>query len=419
MIVPSTHLSPFARAAALSETNLATRQNIGYYGAFLALGLIIASIGPALPYLARQTGSELREISYVFVARSLGFIIGSMIAGRIYDSVKGHPLLVGGILALAGLSGLVPVVPRLWAMVLLFFGLGLCGSAVSVGGSMLLVWANRGRLGSLLGGLHFIWGVGAFLSPIIVVRLIKFSGDIDLAFIILSLLALPVCYWLLRLQSPLPWRRSHDELEGHSDGPAKTSLAVMIWFFLFLYTGTEASIGNWIFTYAIKTSHGNATSAAYLNSAFWGMLTLGRLAAIPLVSRVRPRTILLVDLSGALLSVLLIFFFEGSNLALWIGVCGVGLAMASVFPTTILFAERRMPLSGKLTGILYAGSSAGSMVLPWTVGQFFDSFGPAILLWISIGGLVAEFGIFALMMLYPRRSKKLPEELPEVSDVTV
>lgn len=403
----------------MSETKLTTRQNIGYYGAFFALGLIIASIGPALPYLARQTGSELREISYVFVARSLGFIIGSMIAGRIYDSVKGHPLLIGGILALAGLSGAIPAIPWLWALVLLFFGLGLCGSTVSVGGSMLLVWANRGRLGSLLGGLHFIWGVGAFLSPIIVIRLIKLSDGIDLPFIILSLLALPVCYWLLRLPSPQAWQKSHHELEGHGDGRAITSLAVMIWFFLFLYTGTEASIGNWIFTYAIRTNLGDATSAAYLNSAFWGMLTLGRLAAIPLVSRVRPRTILLVDLSGALLSALLILVFSDSPIALWIGVCGVGLALASVFPTTFLFAERRMPLSGKLTGILYAGSSSGSMILPWAVGQFFDSVGPVILLWISIGGLVAEFGIFALMMLYPRRSRKLPEEMPEVSDVMV
>ncbi len=402
-----------------SDSNLTFRQNIGYYGSFLALGLIVASIGPALPYLARQTGSELNEISYLFVARSLGFLVGSMVAGRIYDSVKGHPLLVGGILALAGLSGAVPAVPWLWALVLLFFGLGLCGSTVSVGGSMLLVWANRGRLGSLLGGLHFIWGVGAFLSPIIVIRLIKLSGGIDLAFIFLSALALPVCYWLLRLPSPASWRRSHDELEDHVDGPARTSLAVMIWFFLFLYTGTEASIGNWIFTYAMRTGLENATNAAYLNSAFWGMLTLGRLAAIPMVSRARPRTILLIDLSGALLSVLLILIFSRSALALWIGVCGVGLAMASVFPTTLLFAERRMSLSGKLTGILYAGSSAGSMVLPWTIGQFFDSRGPVMLLWISIGGLVIEFGIFALMMLYPRKSKKLPEELPEVSDVMV
>ncbi|MGE0102449.1 MAG: MFS transporter [Blastocatellales bacterium] len=387
----------------MPETNLTLRQNIGYYGSFLALGLIIASIGPALPYLARQTGSELREISYLFVARSLGFIVGSMIAGRIYDRIRGHPLLVGGVLALAGLSGAIPAVPWLWALVLLFFGLGLCGSAVSVGGSMLLVWANRDRLGSLLGGLHFIWGVGAFLSPIIVVRMIRMTGNIDAAFIVLSVLALPVCYWLLRLPSPPSWRKSSDDLDGGGAGQAKTSLAVMIWFFLFLYTGTEASIGNWIFTYAIRTRLENPTSAAYLNSAFWGMLTLGRLASIPLASRLRPRTILITDLTGALLSVLLIAVMDSSGLALWIGVCGAGLFLASVFPTAFLFAERRMSLSGKLTGILYAGSSAGSMVLPWTVGQFFDSFGPSMLLWISAGGLTVEFGILAMMLLYPRR----------------
>ncbi|HZS08651.1 MAG TPA: MFS transporter [Blastocatellia bacterium] len=395
------------------------QRNIGYYVAVFSLGLIVASLGPTLPELARQTGSPLKEISTLFLTRSLGLILGALLAGRLFDRLKGHPLLVGGLFALAVLVALVPTVPLLWLMVILFLLQGLAASAISVGGNTLLVWANRGRTGPLVGGLHFIWGVGAFISPIIIARAVKLSGGISLAYWILAALALPACVWLARLQSPAHPHKS----EFQRAGEVKVALAAMIWCFFFLYTGTEACFGNWIFTYALKTGLGNTTSAAYLNSAFWGALTLGRLLAIPIAMKLRPRSILTIDLCGCLVSVFIILLWQGSKTALWVGVFGTGLSMASVFPTTISFAQNRMPLSGKLTGIFFAGSSTGSMTLPWVVGQFFESVGPRMLLYMAFAGLTVEVGIFALMMLYPRRAEKeLPkpdEEIESPTELTV
>jgi FHS family Na+ dependent glucose MFS transporter 1 len=378
-----------------------TEQTIGYYAAYCVLGLLISSLGPTLPALAGQTQAPLAEISYVFMARSLGFILGALAAGRIYDRVKGHPVLAGGLFALAALAACVPGVSLLWLLVILFLLQGLFGSAVGVGGNAQLLWANRGRTGPLLGGLHFIWGAGAFAAPIIVARAMQ-HGGVGLAYWILAALALPVCVWLLRLPSPLPPHKSAD----HAPGEVRISFAVMIWFFLFLYTGTEAVFGNWIYTYAVKTGLGTTTGAAYLNSAFWGSLTLGRLSAIPLALRLRPRSILTIDLCGCLASVMVMLLWRESSAALWIGICGVGFSMASIFPTTISFAQNRMPLSGNLTGILFAGSSAGAMSMPWVVGQFFESVGPQMMLLMALGGLMIEVGIFILMMLFPRRAER-------------
>ena len=62
----------------------------------------------------------------------------------------------------------------------------------------------------------------------------------------------------------------------------------MIALLLFLFVAAEASYGGWVYTYALKLGIGSATTAAYLTSAFWGALTLGRLVSIPLAARFRP-----------------------------------------------------------------------------------------------------------------------------------
>ena len=52
---------------------------IGYYAAFVALGLASASLGPTLPGLALHTQSRLAQISSLFAARSLGYLVGSLL----------------------------------------------------------------------------------------------------------------------------------------------------------------------------------------------------------------------------------------------------------------------------------------------------------------------------------------------------
>lgn len=403
-----------SEASMTSATSLLRWQAVGYYGAYISLGMLTAALGPTLTELAQQTGSRLKEISFLFMARSLGFVLGGVLCARLYDRIKGHPLLAGALFTLATLAGLTPTIPWLGLLLASFLLQGITGSLTGVGANTLLVWSLRGKTGALLGGLHFSWGVGAFLSPLIVAKAMAASGGIVLPYLILAGLALPVCLWLLRLPSPVHEHETHDEISGEIN---LTFLTLLCCFF-FLYTAMEASFGNWIFTYALTTELGDHRSAAYLNSAFWGMLTLGRLLAIPLAMRWRPRTILMLDLSGVLISVLLIISAPHSAKALWVGVCGAGLSLASVFPTAVAFAGRRMKLTGAITGRFFAAASAGAMVLPWMIGQFFTSVGPQMLPYTILGGLLAECGIFAFLMLYPQRFErppKLPEEIPEVA----
>jgi len=60
-------------------------KTIGYYLAFIAFGLTVAALGPNLLHLAENTQVTLKAISGLFTARSLGFLIGAFLGGRLFD----------------------------------------------------------------------------------------------------------------------------------------------------------------------------------------------------------------------------------------------------------------------------------------------------------------------------------------------
>lgn len=375
-----------------------------YYSAFVALGLIMMALGATLTELSQRTNAGFDQISYSFMARSLGFIIGSIACGRIYDHVRnGHAVLASALAFTAILSALVPVTPLLPVVIGLFLVQGIASSLINVGGNTMLMWSHREQnIGALLTGLHFSWGLGSAISPLIVEQMERLTGDINWAYWVLSFSVLPACVGLLRLPSP-----PHPQTLSDEPVPkVNLRLALLVATFFFSYTGLEATLISWIHTYTMQTGLGDKSAAYKLNSAFLLVFTFGRLIAIPIAAKFRPRTILLTDFVGCFLSVAAILTWPSSVSVLWIAACTLGLSMASVFPTMLAFAERRMHLSGKLTGYLFSASSGGSMLLPFLVGQFFISVGPQMLFYVMAVSLAIDVAIFTVMMLlYPTATK--------------
>jgi len=374
-------------------------RTIGYYAAFVALGLIAVSLGPTLPGLAEHTGTRLSEISFLFIARSLGYLLGSFRGGRLYDRVPGHPVMAAALAVMAVMALLVPLMPLLWLLVAVLLFLGMAEGTLDVGGNTLLVWVHGRRVGPFMNGLHFFFGVGAFLSPVIIARAVLVSGDITWAYWALALLALPVAVGLLRLPSPA----AQPESRGAADGQADRLLLALIAAFFFLHVGAESSFGGWVFTYAVRLGLSDKTTAAYLTSAFWGSLTLGRFLAIPIAARLAPRTILFGDLVAGLASVTIILLWPGSRVAIWLGTCGAGLAIASLFPTSLSFAERCMPITGRVTGWFLVGASAGGMSLPWLIGQLFEPVGPRVTMFAILADLVVAVSVLTALTLCAAR----------------
>jgi len=390
----------------------------GYFAAFIAVGLHASILGPTLPNLAEHTHSLLGEISVLFTTAGLGYLLGSFFGGRLYDRVAGNPLMGIMLFLMAAMLALIPVIPTLWLLTIAWMLLGAAGGTLDVGGNTLLMWVHGRQVGPYMNALHFFFAVGSFLAPLIVAQALALSGEIRGAYWLLSALILPVALWLLRVPSPRSPARAGGQ-PPEDPQPTGTSTAgvqqatsaqptarrsyerrivVLISLLLMLYVGAEVAFGGWIYTYAVALDLTDATTAAYLTSAFWGALMLGRLLSIPLAARFRPRTILLTDLLGCLASVGILLLWPGSGTATWLGTLAMGLAMASIFPTCITLAGRRIPITGQVTGWFLVSSSLGGMSLPWLIGQLFEPIGPWITMGIILIDLVAALIVYAALM---------------------
>ncbi len=370
-----------------------------YSLAFIALGLGSGSLGPTLPALAAQTHAELREISNLFIARSFGTMVGSLLIGRLYDRGIGHPLLAASLLGLAVAMALLPSATLVWLLLLLSMGLGLASASVNVGGNALIVQEYGHRVRPFMSTLHFAFGLGGLLAPMLVAQVVHYANSLQITYWSLALLTLPVA--VITFLAPGPKPAEHKHLDPAAPLPRLT--IALFAFFFFLEVGAEASVMGWYFSYAAERGM-SAQTAAYMNSAFWAAFTVGRLVTIWLTTRFNVVSLVVAHLCLTLLIVLALIVFSPSAFVLWLGAIGFGLAVAPVFPNIFGFAQRVLGLSGKVTGFFLVGSSAGSMFWPWLIGQYFNTHGPQVMSWVVLFNLIGALAILTILVSQSSRS---------------
>jgi len=369
-----------------------------YYLAFIILGLTTAANGPSLPKLAEHTASGLDRISLIFVFGSLGYLIGSFLGGRAYDRFSSHKLMFFTLIFIGVASALIPVAKTMSVLLFAMFLSGLAAGILDVGCNTLLLWTHGEKAGPFLNGLHFFFGVGSLAAPILLAQVLLKTNDIHWLYWIFAIVSLPVAIWLWFL--PEPEHAVTTEERQNSTFPVVPVLLVVILFVL--YVGLELGFGNWIYTYALTLKLEDEITAAYLASAFWGSFTFGRLLGVWISTRIRPVTILFVDIIGCAISTIIIMLWKESNVALWVGTFGLGISMASIFPTFILLAGEQMQITGTITGWFLVGSGAGSMLLPWLIGQIFAFTGPQAMTTVLLVDIVA---LVAVLMIFISRGK--------------
>ena len=376
---------------------------IAYYLSFILLGASTAASGPSLPKLAEHTSSGLDRISLIFVFGSLGYVIGSYFGGRAYDRVPGHRLMAIALLAIALASVLIPLAPVLWMLLVAMFLSGLAGGIVDVGCNTLLLWTHGKSAGPFMNGLHFFFGVGSVIAPLLFARVLMQTGDIHWLFWSVAIACLPTAVWCWFLSEP----STHAQAQERNNAPFPVLPVLLMVIMFVLYVGLELGFANWIYTYALTLGLGNAVESAYLTSGFWGSFTLGRLLGIWVSTRARSQTILFADLIGCAISTIIIMLWKDSGLALWIGSIGLGLSMASIFPTFLMLAGERMEVTGAMTGWFLVGSGAGSMLLPWLIGQIFVRTGPQAMTTVLLIDIAA---IMLVMLLFTSQRIMTPVE---------
>lgn len=392
-----------------SSTNI-TRSHpliatIAYYLAFIILGLTTAASGLSLPKLAEHTSSGLDRISLIFVFGSLGYLAGSYLGGHAFDRFSGHKLMSITVIIIGIASILIPV-SRSMSMLLFFMALsGFASGILDVGCNTLLLWTHGEKSGPFLNGLHFFFGVGSLTAPLVFAQVLLRTAEIHWFYYSFAIVSLPMAIWFWFLAEP----HGQTQTDAQTNGSLPIVPVALIVMLFVLYVGLELGFGNWIYTYALTIGLGTTVTAAYFNSAFWGSFTFGRLLGVWVSTRMRPRMILFMDLIGCAVSAIIIMLWKDSGLALWVGTFGLGISMASIFPTIILLAGERMKITGAITGWFLVGSGAGSMLLPWLIGQIFAATGPKALTTVLLVDIAAT--ILVLIIFLNHRKVPVPEPL--------
>ncbi|MCX6064143.1 MAG: MFS transporter [Chloroflexi bacterium] len=178
---------------------------------------------------------------------------------------------------------------------------------------------------------------------------------------------------------------------------------LIVLFFVFT-VGLESGFGNWIYTFSSRLHLTSEAGAAYLTSGFWGAFSAGRLLGIGISSRLRPQTILVMDMVGCLIAFAILLLWADSYIALWAGTILMGLSIASVFATGLAFAEQRLKLRGAMIGWILVGGGIGGMVFPWLIGQMFERIGPRITMPILLVSTLISFGLLVALILLDREN---------------
>jgi FHS family Na+ dependent glucose MFS transporter 1 len=383
---------------ALSKS-AAARRTSGYYLLFLCLGLTTAVIGPTLPALAEQTHTPLGHMGWLFLAGAVGYTSGTMLGGRVFDHVRGHPVLGMTQLASAVLLALVPILPWFWLMLGVLACKGCADGLVNTGANTLLVWTHGEKVGPYMNGLHFCFGLGAFLAPMLVAQVVGRAGGYRWVYWTLAACATLVSLGLFTL-SGQPRPAPHRNIGARAQAGARIDypMGIPAALFLFFYVGAEVAFGGWIYTYAVARQLASAAGAAYLTSGFWLSLTLGRLLSIPMATRFTPPQIILVALCTCLSTLTLVIIIRDSSVALWIATLGLGFGMAPLWPMGFTLAGQSRTLTASVSGFILLGDSCGGMVLPWLVGQVIAVTGPRALVYLVCGSLVGNGLAFVAML---------------------
>src|SRR5688572_7650496 len=76
-------------------------------GGFLIIGVILAGLGPMLPYLAAHVGQDVAALGGIFTALSAGVILAQFGVGPAGDRFGQRPVLAAGLLLIgSGALGL-------------------------------------------------------------------------------------------------------------------------------------------------------------------------------------------------------------------------------------------------------------------------------------------------------------------------
>lgn len=361
------------------------------YLAFVGLGLPDPLPGTLWPEIAPAYGLPNAALGLVLAAVSAGTILAGLLAGRLTARLGLGGLLAASLGATA-LAAMGQALAPPWGLfVALGVLAGLGGGAVDAG---LNLFAAARFAPRHLNWMHGCWGIGATLGPALATLLLAAGAGWQAGYAAVAalLLALGLAVLLTRRR----WDAAAPAAEAGAPVTALSALRHRLvrlqMAVFFVYTGLEASAGQWAATILVARGAGPA-EAAGAAALFWAGLAGARIALGFVVDRVGPDRLLRLAVPVAVAAAALL----QAGLADFAALALLAAMLAPVYPT--LMARTPARLGGALAvhaiGFQVAAAMAGVALLPGALGLAADLAGPAA---VPAGILLLAVALAALVL---------------------
>ncbi len=373
---------------------LAPQLHLGF--AFTGVGTVL--LGTILPRASAKWHLSDKEAGVLLLLQFAASAFGSLLVRRnLWKTLaSGYGLFSLGAISIFLLrQRSIPA--RGTAFVVYGLGLGVAMTATN----LLVSRRSPTSRGAALAVLNFAWSAGAVACPLVVAQFLCCAGP-SAAFGVLGLMVLPFAL--------IPLLTRENDLGAAADfdaAPAGSGEAPIISYFAllaFLYVGIEASLANWMSTYATRVTAWNLSRGSLAVAAFWAALLLGRALTAALLTLLPERRLYLVSVVVTAAGISLLLAAHGPTTVL-AGSALTGLALGPVFPLILSLFLADIGKS-RNAGWVFAIAGLGGAVLSWLTGTVSTGTGS-----LRIGLLVpgaASLLMIAMIAWPPATQKPLP-----------
>jgi fucose permease len=343
---------------------------IAFY-AFIAIGSAEGGLGVLLPSILSAYNLTPATVTFLFISQMTGYIVaalGSSLISQRFGLAR-MLLLASSTLMLALL---VYALATDWLLMvaagtLLGLGIGLIDAGINA------FMVKEQRDAKLMGWLHAFYGIGALLGPTIATTLLSWGLNWRQVYLVLvglvGILVASVVWAVLSHYRPMMASSSiASDCSGFADLQLalKNPIVLITGLLLFIYVGTETSIGNWAYTVQHVDRGISTVAAGYSVSAYWLGLTIGRLTLGYTVAKLGATRMISVSL--LLLAIGLLMWWQLPEQ--WFSLPLMGFALAVIFPTTVWLIPQRVPAHtvAAAIGFVTSVASLGAALMPTVMG---------------------------------------------------
>jgi FHS family glucose/mannose:H+ symporter-like MFS transporter len=335
---------------------------------FVALGLCIAAIGPALPEFARVADIDVSAVGVLYSALFAGFLATQITATMLLERTGTRVVILWALGVLAtgttGLALATSLATLLAASAVLGVGYGFTSISTNLVASRLMTH----RPGLVVNLINALYGVGSVVGPIVTSVVLRAGGEARWVPAVGGVAAFVLLPWAWRA---LP----HDARAPLAEAvPVRLVQAlpvplILIGLLVFMYGGVESGFSGWAPTYLERTLGVSPATAALAMSIYWLSYLAGRVLSTMLAFRVGPSVVLGGSLVVLVAGGVVLASSVGHGAGTWLALVLLGGATGPIYPSMFgLVTQRFADRSASAVSAVSSIGCGGAMLLPWLMG---------------------------------------------------